>query len=163
MIKQTQLCNGTFTLENGTHHLTFKIATDLSKNGILKGQRIVSLMTGTDNESDYTGFGVLSDDSQFFYPWKETIYSSGRRRIWKKNPATGEFLTVRQLTACLYLIKDYGNFGEVGKDAKAKVEFEHNGKNYILWISTRCMRCNRALTNPESVAAGIGPECSNKG
>lgn len=34
-----------------------------------------------------------------------------------------------------------------------KVEYKFEG---------RCIRCNRKLTNPASIDAGIGPECSSK-
>lgn len=29
--------------------------------------------------------------------------------------------------------------------------------------SRRCLRCNRPLTTPESLAAGVGPECQKRG
>jgi hypothetical protein len=32
-----------------------------------------------------------------------------------------------------------------------------------VWHEGRCCRCNRKLTDPESVALGIGPECRKKG
>lgn len=31
-----------------------------------------------------------------------------------------------------------------------------------LWHEGRCGRCGRALTHPESIASGIGPECKAK-
>lgn len=31
-----------------------------------------------------------------------------------------------------------------------------------LWHEGRCGRCGRALTHPESIASGIGPECKSK-
>lgn len=31
-----------------------------------------------------------------------------------------------------------------------------------LWHEGTCGRCGRSLTNPESIANGIGPECANK-
>lgn len=36
--------------------------------------------------------------------------------------------------------------------------FIETGKVEVQWSAT-CRRCNRPLTNPESLAAGIGPEC----
>ena len=160
VIKQVQVGNGTFTLENGVFHLTFKIST--AKTGTFAGQRIVSLLTGNDNENDYTGFGILSKDGQSFRSWGETL-RSGQRRIWKKNPASPtQLLTVKQLTNCVHRIMAHGNFGQVGKESKARVDFSENDKPYTLWISTRCICCNRPLTNPESVERGIGPECLKK-
>jgi hypothetical protein len=36
-------------------------------------------------------------------------------------------------------------------------------EDHELIVSKRCLRCNRPLTTPESVARGIGPECERKG
>lgn len=41
----------------------------------------------------------------------------------------------------------------LGSDPLARCEFFHAG---------RCGRCGRLLTTPESVSAGIGPECRDK-
>jgi hypothetical protein len=34
---------------------------------------------------------------------------------------------------------------------------------YEVRVSKRCLICNRVLTTPESVDAGIGPECASRG
>lgn len=34
---------------------------------------------------------------------------------------------------------------------------------FEFWHEGKCGRCGRALTHPESVQSGIGPECSKKG
>lgn len=54
--------NGIITVVNKKTggHRTFKIAT--VKNGNLKGKRIVSLLIGPDNTSDYLGLGFVHDD-----------------------------------------------------------------------------------------------------
>jgi hypothetical protein len=36
-------------------------------------------------------------------------------------------------------------------------------QDHSIQLSKRCMRCNRPLTTPESLAAGIGPECAGRG
>lgn len=33
---------------------------------------------------------------------------------------------------------------------------------YELRVAKKCLRCNRLLTTPESIAAGIGPECATR-
>lgn len=65
--------DGTYTLvyKNG-EHFTFEIET--AKKGGLTGKRIVSYLAGPDNESDYVGFGFLTD--------------SGRVALWRKFQGT---------------------------------------------------------------------------
>lgn len=54
--------NGTITAFNPQtgNHRTFKVST--VKNGGLQGKRIISLLTGSDNENDYQGFGFVRED-----------------------------------------------------------------------------------------------------
>jgi len=35
-------------------------------------------------------------------------------------------------------------------------------ENVEIWHEGRCGRCGRALTHPDSIASGIGPECARK-
>lgn len=62
--------DGEYTLTNPItgQHRTFKIRT--VQNGNLKGRRVISLLTGPDNTSDYEGFAFLSDDSEAFSVWR---------------------------------------------------------------------------------------------
>lgn len=68
-----QVTDGTYTLayKDGTH-FTFDIET--VKKGTFAGKRIVSYLSGPDNESDYTGFGFLTED--------------GRVALWKRFKGT---------------------------------------------------------------------------
>jgi hypothetical protein len=34
--------------------------------------------------------------------------------------------------------------------------------NITIWHPCKCMRCNRLLTDPDSIEAGIGPGCAKK-
>jgi len=60
--------------------------------------------------------------------------------------------------------------GGIGNDAQSVRVFAWFFKNLkansvpefiLFWHMGRCCRCGRALTVPESVAAGIGPECAS--
>src|SRR5688572_23093574 len=42
-------------------HRTFKVST-VRGDGGLAGKRIIALLTGSDNENDYTGFGFVRED-----------------------------------------------------------------------------------------------------
>ncbi len=151
MIQIEQFPNGTFTLEGSGVHLTLSVKT--ARKGHFEGKRIISIMVGSDNESDFLGIANLE--------------LNGSLRVWRKaencrrNPATGEYLTAKQVESVIRLIMEHGRVGEVN-GAEVFKEFECNGRSYKLMTSVRCCRCNRKLTNPESVQAGIGPECAGK-
>jgi len=64
--------NGTITVSNPNsgNHRTFKIRTQKLDAKFAPGKRIVSLLTGEDNGSDYTSFGFVSD--------------TGKISLWRK-------------------------------------------------------------------------------
>jgi hypothetical protein len=85
----------------------------------------VSVLTGSDNENDYTYLGVIDRSHQF-------------RRTAKSR---------------------------IGEDEPSHLAFEFFWRNKLhpqleVWHEGRCGRCARALTVPESIAAGIGPDCA---
>ena len=64
-----------------------------------------------------------------------------------------------------------GAKAKVGRDAESVKAFEWVYRNLLvgemhnaleIWHEGRCGRCNRALTVPESIEIGIGPECLEK-
>jgi Family of unknown function (DUF6011) len=94
----------------------------------------VSLLGGPDNETDYRYAGRISRE----------IFFAGR-----KVPKPGD----------------------VGADAPSSKAFAWVWRNLVqdvlpssveIWHEGRCGRCNRKLTVPSSIAAGIGPECAGK-
>jgi hypothetical protein len=56
--------NGTITIRNTRtgNHRTFRIRTQAADARFAPGKRTVSLLTGSNNETDYTGFGFVGDD-----------------------------------------------------------------------------------------------------
>jgi len=56
--------NGTITIKNPAtgEHRTFQIRTQPDDARFAPGKRIVSLLDGSNNEFDYTGFGFVNDD-----------------------------------------------------------------------------------------------------
>ena len=125
--------NGHFTLENtnkGTHR-TIRIST--VRRGELEGKRIISLLTGPDNNSNYSGFGFVEHD--------------GKIIVWRKKRENKMFLWIAQCITAFFT----GN-AELYENLGLKIHIEK-----------RCMRCNRRLTTPESIELGIGPECRDKG
>lgn len=93
----------------------------------------VSVMTGTDNESSYTFLGTVFNGAD---------YRHGRNsRIGTDAPSAQAFVWLwRNVTAN----------GAIPVDGAE------------LLPSGKCCRCGRTLTTPESIAAGIGPECAGR-
>lgn len=117
--------NGTLTIvsrETGSHR-TVDIRTATYKDGSL--HRIVSLLSGPDNESDYRGFAEVT--------------ATGAR-VWRKHAESKTFCWI---VKALNHPERYLN----------QVDFRFEG---------RCRVCDRKLTNPASLASGIGPTCEGR-
>lgn len=116
--------NGKITAYNPStgQHRTFEIKT--ARKGNLEGKRIISLLHGPDNQSDYVGFGFVNED--------------GSIRVWKKHQGTQFEKLARFIERAEYHTEKHG------------VQFQ---------FATKCRKCNRELTDPESIALGIGPKC----
>jgi hypothetical protein len=124
--------NGEFTIKSPEgEHRTFQIKT--VRKGALEGKRILSLLTGQSNLTDYTGFAFLVDDKNFI--------------IWNK------YRTEKRWQQYADMLRDMILRGNDSFFAK---------KGYTLLESTVCRICNRKLTEPESIESGIGPECRKR-
>jgi len=96
----------------------------------LRGVRFVKVMTGADNEHDYTYIGHITEDRRF--------------RLDRRS----------RLAATAPSVRAWRWFWEVlrgRREALARCEVWHDG---------RCARCRRLLTVPSSVASGLGPVCA---
>lgn len=97
----------------------------------------VSVLTGQDNENSYSYLGIIRD-STLGYRFQRTAKSRLSADSPSCKAADWFFRAVFAVVPIL----------------PASVEFWHEG---------RCCRCGRKLTVPESIAAGVGPECASKG
>jgi hypothetical protein len=118
-------------------HRTFKVST-VSK-GSLAGKRILSLLTGSNNESDYTGFAFITQGEQgdrlpagVLLLWKRFRGQDGERSMWER----------------------------LADLVQRPTYWESRGVTYQ--FSLRCRRCGRTLTHPESLASGLGPVCEGR-
>jgi hypothetical protein len=93
----------------------------------------VSVLTGADNESDYTFLGTIFQDGTFRH--------SPRSAIGASAPSATAFAWLWDRTR--------SNAFDL---MPAQVDVHHEG---------RCGRCGRTLTVPESIESGFGPECIN--
>jgi hypothetical protein len=68
--------NGEITVKSlgSGEHRTFRVRTQKADSVFAPGQRIVSLLTGSDNETDYRGFGFVGEN--------------GVIKVWRKQLGT---------------------------------------------------------------------------
>lgn len=134
--------NGRLTVRSCAtgEHRTFQVRSAWFKGDDKEGppRRLVELLTGPDNESDYQAFGQLevyrSDDP---HP-----HEAFRIKIWRRFQEDSQFA---RLARMLERIEEHEEAGRVE-----------------LFFEGRCRRCNRALTVPESIESGIGPTCAGR-
>jgi len=128
--------NGFLTVTNETtgEHRTFRVRTQKEDAKFAPGSRIVSLLTGPDNTSDYRGFGFVKENGWIV--------------LWKRNRTPhyeGLSKAVRLAFRAL----------EMGEDTFATIKAIYSVK-----LSKRCVRCNKILSRPDSLERGVGPECA---
>jgi len=105
------------------------------ERGIVK-RWFVSLLTGPENRDDYSYLGVIEQ-------------ANGNRPAFRLTKASKMTRTSLPVVAISWTVAALAQ-GDLMPEA---LEVWHDG---------RCGRCGRALTVPESVAAGIGPECAER-
>jgi hypothetical protein len=133
--------SGIFTVSSSFGHRTFSIERQAEGAEFAPGKRVVYLKTtGDDGGEQWKAFGFVSDQT---VRWPITV--------WQKHRGTdmdayGELLT--------HMI--CGGFRRfTGPDGQPH--------RYEILLSRRCFRCDRRLTDPDSIQLGIGPECRKKG
>lgn len=135
--EREQIPNGIFTLESPTgQHRTLRVQTwkaDKDK----QPKRSLGLLTGPDNTSDYKDFAFVNACNVFV--WKR--FQSG------DNEDSGMLCKIATVFESMMVEGQESRFYKKGMRIKE---------------SRHCMRCNRRLTTPESIASGIGPECAGK-
>jgi hypothetical protein len=122
--------NARFTLVSGKTgaRFTFRVARAKDADRRLW---FVSVLSGPNNEADFSYLGLIGDDRSF--------------RLTKKSRASADAPSVRAFAWTLGRL--------VGSRDIADAQIWHEG---------RCGRCGRALTVPESIERGLGPECAGK-
>jgi len=119
--------NALFTLENTAtgNRFTFRVRQPDDDK-----PHFVSVLTGADNESDYTFLG--------------TIFEGLRYRHGRRSAIAPTAPSARAIDWLLRRLSKKADLPEI-------VRVCHCGK---------CGRCGRTLTVPESVDTGFGPECA---
>lgn len=126
-IKFFQGGNALFTVGNNKgEHYTFKIRQPKGDNKPF----FVSILTGPQNESDYTYLGLYNPKTKYVALTTKSKYNQ-------------ESTPVRVIRWAIKIV-------DSNKDIPEGYTIQHEG---------RCCRCGRTLTTPESIQKGIGPEC----
>lgn len=127
---ESVIANGIYTLTfPDGSHKTLKIRRIPDNSKFAPGQRTLSLLVGPDNSSDYEQFAFVTEQ-------RITVWKGKRGGL--NNPSKFE-----RYAFILWEI------------AVNNEQFD----GYELAVSKTCLRCNRTLTTPESIATGLGPEC----
>lgn len=133
-----KIFNGRFTIQapNEGEHRTLSIRTQDKKANFAPGKRVVSLLVGPDNTRSYKAFGFVTDNGiNVFFKMRGT---NGK-------PSEFEWFA--------HMLWNLGTEGEASRFYKL---------GYRLLIEGRCIRCNKVLTEPESIRTGIGPICAGR-
>lgn len=123
--------NATFTIksERTNEHRTFKIRKTKPTPRFPTPACFVSLLTGSNNETDFTYLGLVDEKTGFFRLTKNS----------KHNESSPDIVILKWFLRHLFSDMTLQN-----------ATINHTG---------RCGCCGRLLTVPESVTRGIGPEC----
>lgn len=139
--------NGTYTASiKGGGHKTFRLRTQQADANFAPGQRTIAYLAGADNETDYIGIGFVDvvDGETIVKPWRK----------WRDTEMAAlaqEVLTIADAMA------------DTKNDAFSDpIGMASGGTITALDRSAKCIRCNRKLTTPTSIARGIGPICEGK-
>lgn len=207
------LHNGTYTVSHAERgHFTAKVHT--AQGGELKGKRIISLLVGRDNISDYSGVAFWNESTRLAWAWNRHRGKGSNGQLDGRSFRHPAWSETEEKIAILIHLALYGSadselcqvcggsdFTREAPDApwacarclppryadvewRPKVEpltpleaFAEMARGasthpaqfgtlvahgFKLQRSSRCLRCNRELTRPESIALGIGEECASK-
>lgn len=121
----------TFTLRSIKTGTRFTYRVRLSDDGEVA---FVSLLTGSDNEANYSYFANIR-------PRNLTYWHGKKAKVQDSAPGPQAFAWF------------WSQLQRRNAEALGKVEFWHSGA---------CARCGRRLTVPSSIASGFGPECIGK-
>jgi hypothetical protein len=134
----SKIFNGRYTIESTKtgEHRTFWIKTQGPDRNFAPGQRIVSLLTGSENDDphSYTGFGFVTEQGI-------NVWTSKR----------GQDRKFEEYAELLWSLALDGAFSPWAD------------KGFRIQQEGQCIKCNRPLTTPESIRRGIGPICAEGG
>jgi len=121
----------TFTARGRETRFTYKLKTPKFNGKRNEDLRFVSVLTGPDNTSSYTMFGIMFKQ---YGQWQFRMYQKSRIGVDAQSVKAFKYILTHVLNGV----------------PMPQVEIWHDG---------RCGRCSHPLTDPESIRKGIGPVC----
>lgn len=149
--------NGSYTVSHPERgHFSLKLYT--AKNGKLAGKRILAMLVGPDNISNYKGVAFWNDERKVANVWRRHRGPDSRMPIDGFHWQEKGWSSVEKKLA---LWADLAVRGDCTTEpGQPKGHWAAEG--YKLMLSSRCCVCNKTLTDPESIRLGIGPVCGNR-
>jgi hypothetical protein len=134
--------NGIYTIRNRStgEHRTFRVKTQPDDSNFAPGKRVVGLLIGPDNGSNYRRFAFVDDNGI---------------HVWTKCRST------RPGRKSDYEYYAMALWGLTSPNDNEATRAWH--QKYDIQVAKHCVRCNRLLTHPESLLTGIGPDCAGRG
>jgi len=146
--------NGTYTIASPAgKHVTIKLHTVL--RGKLEGRRILSLLVGPNNESDFAAVAFWNDDLQLASAWNRYKLTHPSSLVLDGYHYSSRGTSKTEQTLAIW----------VDLAVRGAEEDRHGfwfGEGYRLHVAGHCVMCNRKLTTPESIESGIGPKCAER-
>lgn len=121
-----------FTIESKRTGKHFTYRLNFKKEGDERSPIFVSVLTGQDNNNNYSYFGFIKNSG-------ELTMRQEKAKIALDSISVNAFKWAYERLSAGILPDD--------------LVIRHNG---------RCGRCQRLLTVPESIDTGLGPECAKK-
>jgi hypothetical protein len=122
-----------FTARGREKRFTFRIKTPKFDGVQAKNMRFVSVLTGPDNTSSYTFFGIL---------------------VLKHGTWEFRFSSKARIEAGAQSVQAFKYVFRHVLEGRPMPEVE-------VWHQGKCGRCGHPLTVPESIETGLGPVCEN--
>lgn len=132
---------GVYTVEDGFGHRTFRVVAQRHDAEFAPGATVVEYLKGRDNDNDYAGFAFLRE---------------GKLQVWKR-------FKENEMVSYAAVLVAHADAVALATSRDEAITVEHDGATYSIMAAKNCIRCGRTLSTPESVTAGIGPECMKKG
>jgi hypothetical protein len=133
--------NATFTLRSAKTGARFTYKLSVKKGDLLSGvaaDQVVyfaNLLRGPDNTADFAYMGVVRKAPARFF------WTAASGKVGRQAPALKALLWALDAMRCR-------------RDVLCS--------SLEVWHEGRCGACGRKLTVPESIAAGLGPECAGR-
>ena len=150
--------DGRYTIKSMStgNERTIKVKTQGEDAKFAPGERVVALLSGKDNTTNYTGFGFIRSDScgEYVQIWRRKLGEDGKRSPWE---FYGELV---QLAATA--LKEATLAPQDDAVARFGVKVAQDTREYEVALGVPCLVCGRPLTRMESIRRGMGSECAEK-